>query len=187
LNKEGKSYENDKFLLDAVRDGDTNAFRNIVDKYEPMIAKVANGMLNNPMDAQDIGQETFIRFYRSVDQFKGDASLGTYLTRIAINLSLNEIKKRKRQQWLSFEDKLETSQASEDMVSKSETRELVNKALSRLDPDFRSVVVLRIMQGFSTKETAEILQLPMGTALSRLSRAQVKLKEILKRLGVNSI
>jgi RNA polymerase sigma-70 factor (ECF subfamily) len=187
LSKAGKSYEDDKLLVDAVRHGDMHAFRKIVEKYEPMVAKVATGMLNNTTDAQDVGQETFIRFYRSMEQFKGDASLGTYLTRIAINLSLNEIKKRKRRQWLSYEDKLKPGGASEDLVSISETKELVNKALSRLDPDFRSVVVLRMLQGFSTKETAEILQLPVGTVLSRLSRAQVKLKEIFMAMGVRSL
>jgi RNA polymerase sigma-70 factor (ECF subfamily) len=187
LRKEDKAYESDKHLIDAFRDGDMNAFRKIVDKYQFMVGKVANGMLNNSMDAEDVGQETFIRFYRSIDQFKGDSSLGTYLTRITINLSLNEIKKRKRQQWLSYEDKLITSQASVDVASRSEARELVNKALIQLDPDFRSVVVLRMMQGFTTKETAEILQLPVGTVLSRLSRAQLKLRGILKKLGLSGL
>lgn len=186
MRKEGHSYGNDPELIEAVKAGDLAAFREIVVKYEVMVAKVVKGMLGNKMDAEDVGQETFIRFYRSVDQFKGDSSLGTYLTRIAINLSLNEIKKRKRLNWLSYEDRLKSSQESADHATKLETTELVNKALSRLEPEFRSVVILRIMQGYSTKETAEILEIPIGTALSRLSRAQLKLKEILIGLGADS-
>lgn len=147
-----------------------------------MIAKVSYGMLGNKADAEDVGQETFIRFYRSVKQYKGDSSLGTYLSRIAINLSLNAIKKRKSQQWLSYEDRQQTQSRTEDAYSKSDTAELVSKALEELNPEFRSVVALRLMQGFSTKETAKILELPLGTVLSRLSRAQEKLRKIIKHL-----
>jgi RNA polymerase sigma-70 factor (ECF subfamily) len=182
LGRDLKPYIEDQKLVTAVAVGNQQAFSTIVKKYETMIAKVAIGMLGNKADADDVGQETFIRFYRSAKQFKGDSSLGTYLSRIAINLSLNELKKRKSQRWLSFEDKYNSHPKTEDAFKQADTAELVNKALEQLEPEFRSVVVLRMMQGFSTKETAQILDLPLGTVLSRLSRAQEKLREIIIRL-----
>lgn len=180
-------YRQDLDLVNAIVDGNQEAFVLLVKKYESMIAKVSYGMLGNKADAEDVGQETFIRFYRSVNQFKGDSSLGTYLSRIAINLSLNALKKRKSQVWLSYEDRLQTQSRTEDTFRKSDTAELVHKALGELNPEFRSVVVLRLLQGFSTKETAKILELPLGTVLSRLSRAQEKLREIIKHLEKRKI
>lgn len=184
MGRELKPYRQDQDLVYAIAHGDQQAFAKLVDKYESMIAKVAIGMLGNSADAEDVGQETFIRFFRSARQYKGDSSLGTYLSRIAINLSLNALKKRKSQQWLSFENRLQTQPRTEDEFRKMDTEELVSKALEKLQPEFRSVVVLRLMQGFSTKETAQILELPLGTVLSRLSRAQEKLREIVKLLEI---
>lgn len=175
-------YIEDKALVEAVKSGDNTAFSHIVLKYEKLIAGVVKGMIgNNGVD--DIGQETFIRFYRSVDQYKGESGLGTYLVRIAVNLTLNEIKKRNRRKWFSLDDGLKIQREAEDEYGRMENSEIINIALTKLSPDFRSVVVLRIMQGYSTKETAEILQVPLGTVLSRLARGQEKLREILKKLG----
>ena len=175
-------YTEDKALVDAVKSGDKTAFRQIVLKYEKLVAGVVKGMIGND-GADDVGQETFIRFYRSIDQYKGEAGLGTYLVRIAVNLTLNEIKKRKRQQWHSLDDGTKTNEKATDEYGRLEQSELINKAMARLEPEFRSVVVLRLVQGYSTKETAEILKVPLGTVLSRLARGQEKLREILKKMG----
>ncbi len=147
-----------------------------------MIAKVVVGMLGNRPDADDVGQETFIRFYRSLHQYKGDASLGTYLTRIAINLSLNALKKKGIQKTSGLEEKHDKLYAAPSFSQKSDNVEWVQKALARLDEKYRVVVILRLIEGYSTKETAQILELPEGTVLSRLARAQVKLKSLLEKL-----
>jgi RNA polymerase sigma-70 factor (ECF subfamily) len=139
-------------------------------------------MLGHTTEAEDIGQETFVRFYKSLDRFRGEASIGTYLTRIAINLSLNEIRRRKRRRNLFFtknENTIENVPDRQDLKDQNETRRLVQKGLQKLPPKFRSVIVLRLIDGYSTEETANILGLPVGTVLSRLARAQMKLKEIL--------
>jgi len=120
-----KPYQQDLDLVNEILKGNQQAFVILVKKYESMIAKVSFGMLGNEADAEDVGQETFIRFYRSVKQFKGDSSLGTYLSRIAINLSLNALKKRKSQQWLSYEDKFQKHSRTEDAYGKTDTTELV--------------------------------------------------------------
>ena len=175
-------YADDMFMVKAAIAGDQKAFEQIVDKYRTMVAKVIVGMLGNRADADDVGQETFLRFYRSMHQYKGNAALGTYLTRIAINLSLNELKRRGSRRWLSLEEKHGSYHADDRSYHDKDNTELVEKALAQLDTKYRNVVILRIMQGFSTKETAEILELPIGTVLSRLARAQVKLKPILQKL-----
>ena len=169
-------------LVKASISGNQNAFAQIVDKHRTMVAKVIVGMLGNRADADDVGQETFLRFYRSMRQYKGDAALGTYLTRIAINLSLNELKRRTSHRLLSLEEKHDSLYADSRSYHDKDNTELVEKALLQLDTKYRTVVVLRIMQGFSTKETAELLNLPLGTVLSRLARAQEKLKPILQKL-----
>ncbi|MFC2167203.1 RNA polymerase sigma factor, partial [Acidobacteriota bacterium] len=128
------------------------------------------------------GQETFIRFYKSLDTFRGDSSISTYLTRIAMNLSLNEIKRRqRRRKHISENSEKGIENIPEKAASKNtgETKELVHAGVQKLEPKFRSVIVLRLIMGYTSKETAKLLKLPMGTVLSRLARAQMKLKDIL--------
>ncbi len=171
-------------LVELSRKGDDHAFGVIISRYEHQIARTVIGMLGETDGAEDVGQETFIRFFRSLDKFRGDSTLGTYLTRIAINLSLNELNRRKKTLSLFFkraEEKETMFDVPEpgDEFERLDKKEMVDKALQQLDPGFRSVVVLRLLEGYSTKETAEVLKLPLGTVLSRLSRAQEKMKEIL--------
>lgn len=170
-------------MIAQVREGNRQAFQLIVEKYEQQIARTVIGMLGNCQEAEDVGQEVFIRFYRSLAKFKGEASLGTYLTRIAINLSLNSIKKQKRRNLFRSTDseiyKLDIPD-NELSSEQKDIQELVQKAILQLPKEFRSIVVLRMIEGYSTKEVAEILSIPMGTVLSRLSRAQKKLKIILE-------
>lgn len=173
----------DMELIERAREEDQQAFSLLVSRYEGRVAATVIGMLGYCAEADDVGQEVFIRFYRSIKRFRGDSALGTYLTRIAINLSLNELKKRKRRQIFQFFSGPEDREIQiPDYVDDHEQRAVqqhVQSALQMLDPDFRSVVVLRMIEGYSTKETAEMLKLPLGTVLSRLARAQKKLKGIL--------
>ena len=170
-------------LIINARGGDHTAFEAIVKKYEAQVATTVIGMLGPCQAADDVGQEVFIRFYKSINNFREGSTLGTYLTRIAINLSLNEIKRRKRRRFFftsGYEDDAkELSYNPDDTILKTEDQRLVHQALQTLDPNFRSVIVLRLLKGYSTEETAKLLNIPIGTVLSRLSRAQKKLKEAL--------
>ncbi|MXY97447.1 MAG: sigma-70 family RNA polymerase sigma factor [Gemmatimonadetes bacterium] len=177
----------DEALVDAARDGCEDAFRTLVERYEGRVASVVIRMLGNTPEAEDAGQETFIRFYRGLRGFRGQASVGTYLTRIAINLALTELKKRRRRAiFVPFtppgrEDDTPELEYADPAASSEydDTADRIQAALNRLKPEFRSVIVLRLMEGYSTKETAEILGLPVGTVLSRLRRSQEKLKRML--------
>ena len=162
-------------------DGDIDAFGILVRKYEKQVASVIYNMVGPVAEAEDIGQEVFIRFFKVIRRFRGDAAVSTYLTRIAINLSLNALKKRKhRRRWVAdiTDDDLQMLAEENEDQMKFDT-DILQQALALLEPKFRAVVVLRFIEGFSTRETAAILRLPQGTVLSRLSRGQDKLKEIL--------
>ena len=173
-----KEYLSDYKLVQKALKGDRYAFKEIVDNYKQQVAKTVIGFLGNTREAEDVGQEVFIRFYKSMNQYKGDSALATYLTRIAINLSLNEIKRQKRNVSSDIDD-VSYKLSVNDEPGVKDNVDTVTKALQELEPEFRSVIILRFIDGFSTKETAEILKLPIGTVLSRVSRAQKKLKKIL--------
>lgn len=174
--------DSDFNLIDQIKNGDHSAFSEIIKRYEAKIAATVYGMLGNCQEAEDVGQEVFIRFYKSIEQFKGKSSLGTYLTRIAINLSLNEIKKRKRRTFISWEN---TNQYDLEMYKSKENnlmfeeKEFIQQAIQKLSSKLQTVLILRLINGHSTEETAKILKLPLGTVLSRLSRGQKKLKKLL--------
>lgn len=167
--------------------GDHKAFGEIIRRYEYMVARTVKGMLGDTQQAEDVGQEVFIRLYRNLENFRGDSKLSTYIQRIAVNQSLNEIRKEKR--FLSIFSRSDDSDDDREMnvqpfdnEKERDIKDYVNMAISKLEPSFRSVVILRSVQGYSTKETAEILDMPLGTVLSRLSRAKEQLKEILTEL-----
>jgi RNA polymerase sigma-70 factor (ECF subfamily) len=173
-------------LVKASLKGDKNAFGEIVTRYQKMVARTVKGMLGDSVFSEDIGQEVFIKLYSSLSEFRGEAKLSTYIQKIAVNLTLNEIKRRKRF-FSMFSQKANNEMhefeiVNEDTEERKEAAEIVNKALMALDPKFRIIVTMRMLQGYSTKETAEILDLPLGTVLSRLSRAQEQLRIILVKL-----
>ena len=178
--------ESDQVLIDRARAGDEGSFRDLVERYESRVAATAVGMLGPGDEAEDVGQETFIRLYRSLDRFRGESSLGTYLTRIAINLSLTALKKRKRRisRFISRDEiERDVPEASWDPRGELERKDdvrRVREAVTRLAPNHRTVVVLRMIDGYSTRETADILGIPTGTVMSRLARAMERLEKEMK-------
>lgn len=183
--------QSDQALIESAKNGDQQAIRTIVNRYEGKIAATVIGMLGYGPEAEEVGQDVFVRFFRSIDRFRGDSALGTYLTRIAINLCLTSLQKRKRRQIFRFfnrDDESPEMQIPDHGLNQNQrdTQALVQRALQSLEPDFRAVVVLRMLEGYSTKETADLLDIPSGTVLSRLARGQKKLKVILEKLGISA-
>jgi RNA polymerase sigma-70 factor (ECF subfamily) len=172
-------------MIRRARQGEESAFKEIIKQHEHRVAATVIGILGNGPEVEDIGQETFIQLYKSLNRFRGDSRLGTYLIRIAINLSFNELKKRKKyyqfQEPLSQENK-NSSRSFKDQENAVDIKGLVRQGLQKLSPKFRIVIVLRLIDGYSTRETADILRLPSGTVLSRLARGQAKLKEIVDQM-----
>jgi RNA polymerase sigma-70 factor (ECF subfamily) len=182
----GHRDEPDADLLARARQGDEAAFKRLVERYESVVASTAIGMLGRGQDAEEVGQETFTKFYHSLDRFRMESKVGTYLTRIAINLSLDELRRRKRRKlrfWRWEEREVlpdELVVHHEQEIEANERKDFVRHAVQSLDGKHRAVVVMRMLNGYSTKETAALLGIPVGTVLSRLSRAQEKLKDLLR-------
>ncbi len=171
-------------LLSRARADDPAAFRTLIERLQPIVAAVVIGMLGDGDEADDVGQETFIRFHAALSRFRGDSSVETYVRRIAMNLSLNALKRRKRARWRlhsrdqSTEELLEPTVAPYD-AERTERIHVVRRAVAQLSEKQRSVVVLRLLAERSTNETAEMLDLPPGTVMSRLSRGMEELQRLL--------
>ena len=176
----------DSDLLHRARQGDDSAFRELVERYEGIVASVVIAMLGRVDEADDVGQETFIRFHRALNEFREESSVRTYLTRIAVNLSLNALKRRRRfaLRFISRDEhdisSAEPTVAPDPAADLEERRRVVWRAIRMLSPRHQPVVVLRMMQDLSTRETAEALGIPEGTVLSRLARA---MRELATTLG----
>ncbi|MBU4204326.1 MAG: sigma-70 family RNA polymerase sigma factor [Acidobacteria bacterium] len=172
-------------LLQRTRDGDHSAFKILVETHKHQVAAAVFGILGNSPEVDDIGQETFIKFYQNLNVFRGESGIGTYLVRIAINLSLNELRRKKRRKQKDFfegDPGIERISDNNPGPEHTDEKKIVRSALQKLKPEDRMVIVLRLLDGYTTEETADILRLPMGTVLSRLARAQQKLKKILTPL-----
>ena len=174
--------------IDATLEGDEHAFRRIVDSYIDEVSRTVTGMLGPCPEIDDVVQEVFIKLHRSLASFRGEASLKTYVVRMAINKSLDALRKRKRARWMqpfSPEDPWEpvADDVADSGLANQERHASLRRAVNRLPEGQRAVVVLRLIEDYSTEETARILDIPYGTVLSRLKRGVEKLK---KELGTTS-
>ena len=172
--------DDDAALVARARRGDDDAFRRLVERHQDAVARTVFGMLGSLDDSDDVGQETFVRFYQSLDKFRGESSVRTYLVRIAMSCALNALRSARRRELRFVSNDAAIEQAvdpSAAVTSGAENpAERIQTALDALNPEHRAVVVLRLLDERSTKETAEILQIPEGTVLSRLSRAVRQLR-----------
>ncbi len=175
----------DQELVERARTGDPLAFEQIIHRYEGQVAATAIGMMGRCPEADDVGQETFIRLHTYLHKYRGDAALGTYIVRIAINQSLKALKqrKRRRERFVRYDPEVLESMGpvveGSDAVDARERERFVHAALGQINPEQRAVVVLRMLEGYSTQETAAMLNVPEGTVMSRLSRALDRLKGLL--------
>jgi len=175
--------------LDALREGDRAEFAKLVEEYSPMIYRLGLKMLNNPQDAEDILQETFIKAYKHIGKFDGRSSVSTWLYRIATNEALMSLRK-KRPDMISFDvPSINESEPQEPLqivdwcclpeeeYLSSEGRLRLDEAAERLPESLRIVFVLRDIEGLSTRETAEVLDISEMAVKTRLSRARLRLRE----------
>ena len=152
--KESYSSSDENELIRSSLEGDKNAFGEIVTRYQGMVARTVKGMLGDSVFSEDIGQEVFIKLYYSLSEFRGEAKLSTYIQKIAVNLTLNEIKRRKR--FLSMFSQKGNSEmyefeiADQDEAERKDAREIVDKALMKMEPRFRIILTMRMLQGYST-------------------------------------
>lgn len=175
----------DQELLDRARDGDPGAFDLIVDRFERRVFAVALRITRHHEDARDVTQEVFVTALRALKGFRGEAQLSTWFHRVAVNASLDLVRKRQRREHSSVEDL--TEQASGDPGPESEAiasvraRE-VHRALGVLGVEHRALITLHDLQGLDYAECAAALEIPLGTVKSRLHRARLALAKELGHL-----
>jgi RNA polymerase sigma-70 factor, ECF subfamily len=179
-------------LLEAVKDGDGNAYRALVEKYQNRVFGMVYGMLRNREDARDITQDAFVKAYRNIAKFRLESSFYTWLYRIAMNLAIDFVRKKKRRGESSGFDEAIAAKDADGNISQTHNRESPRKALERkqlykrimdalekLPTDQKQIIVLRELEGLSYKEISDITEVPEGTVMSRLYYARKKLQQLL--------
>jgi RNA polymerase sigma-70 factor (ECF subfamily) len=181
-------------LVTQARDGETAAFAELVRRYEGKIFRLAQHITQNREDAEDVLQETFMKAYEHLEQFKGDSKFYTWIVRIAVNQALMKLRRRKTDKSVSLDEQIDTGEDTvvreiaawgedpEQRFSREELGEILDGAIESLEPPYRSVFVLRDVEDLSTEETAEALGLSVPAVKSRLLRARLQLREKLTRL-----
>ncbi|MFL6468199.1 MAG: RNA polymerase sigma factor [Pyrinomonadaceae bacterium] len=183
----------DHELVAETRSGNEEAFAEIISRYKNPITNFLYRFLNDYEEAVDLAQETFVRVYFALDRYHTEYAFSTYIYRIATNLAISEIRKRKRRSILSLTGLFQSSEDEGVEFQPADTRTLQNvgleedelsatiaKAIETLPPKYRLPVVLRDVEGRSYEEVAAILELGLGTTKSRISRGRGLLKEKLK-------
>jgi len=174
----------DEDLMMQVRRGDEHAFRRIVERHQTSVYQLCYQFTGNRADAEDTAQEVFIRLYRSRERYRPSARLSTYLYRIAVNLSLNAVRNRKRRRWMPFLDNKEASmqtpfqdtQNPEVSFEQQELADAVRDAIGRLPEQQRTAVILKRYHGMSYQEISTVMACSVSSVEARLHRARLKLK-----------
>ncbi|MBM4260278.1 MAG: sigma-70 family RNA polymerase sigma factor [Deltaproteobacteria bacterium] len=187
-----RSYENEAALIKRLQAGDEQAFETIFNKYSPKLYNVAQRILGEPADAEEVIQEVFLTVFRKAESFQGNSQFSTWLYRLTVNEALGKIRKSKnKQKEVEYEEFLpkfaddghhavrpvvDWCATAEEQYAGRELRQLLSKALNQLKPIDKSVVVLSDVEGMSDKEIAEILDLTVSAVKTRLHRARLFLR-----------
>lgn len=189
--------EPDALLVERTKRGDVRAFEMLVVKYQRRIERLISRMVRDVDLVEDIAQETFIRAYRALPQFRGDSAFYTWLYRIAVNTAKKSLLELKRDPLVtqgavvSPEDGDETSRAEsvltdgetpESLLASKEIGATVNAAIDALSEDLRQAIVLREIEGLSYEEIATVMSCPIGTVRSRIFRAREAIADRLRPL-----
>ncbi len=185
--------ENDAQLIERSRDGDLTAFGQLVEKHQARLYHALVHWSGNHEDAEDIVQDTFVQAFQKLDSFQGRSAFFTWLYRIAFNLAVSRSRRKRPEQSLDHR----RSELGEEVTSEDETAERramraeqvdqVRQAIARLHEDHRAVLVLRELEGLCYETIGEILDLPPGTVRSRIHRARMQLRELLKEMLVEPL
>lgn len=180
-------------LVRAAKDGDLEAFSELVRRYDRNIFRIAQHITHNEEDAQDVVQDAFLKAYQNLGQFQEQSKFYTWLVRIAVNEALMRLRKRRNGRIVSLDEDVETEEGTmprevadwspnpEQIYGQSELGDILRKTIQGLPPGFRTVFVLRDVEGLSTEETAEMLGLSVPAVKSRLLRGRLQLRERLAK------
>jgi len=180
-------------LVRAAKAGDIGAFEQLVKKYDRNVFRIAQHITQNREDAEDVVQDAFLKSYENLSKFQEQSKFYTWLVRIAVNEALMRLRRRRPERMVSLDEDVKTEEDSmprevadwapnpEQLYNQSELQEILGKTIQGLPPSFRTVFVLRDVEGLSTEETAEALDLSIPAVKSRLLRARLQLRERLNK------
>ncbi len=189
----GEDVSDELSLVQSAKAGDLEAFSELVNRYDRNVFRIAQHITHNEEDAQDVVQDAFLKAYQNLAQFQGNSKFYTWLVRIAVNEALMKLRKRRNEKTVSLDEDVETEEGSiprevadwspnpEQIYGQSELGDILRKTIQGLPPGFRTVFVLRDVEGLSTEETAEMLGLSVPAVKSRLLRARLQLRERLTK------
>ncbi len=192
-NKVAEPPSEESILVDAARSGDIGAFESLVRRYDRNVFRIAQHITQNREDAEDVVQDAFLKAYQNLGQFQGQSKFYTWLVRIAVNEALMRLRRRRPERMVSIDEDVKTEEDSmpreiadwspnpEQQYTQAELKEILGKTIQGLPTSFRTVFVLRDVEGLSTEETASALELSVPAVKSRLLRARLQLRERLNK------
>jgi len=179
-------------LVKRAKSGDVEAFEQLILGCEKKVFNIAYRMIGNYDDANELAQEVFLKAFRTIKNFKGDSLFSTWIYRVTANVCLDELRRRKKKAVISLDEDIELKDGevkrqipddapTPDLEAESnEIKNIVNESIRQLPDDYRNMIVLRDIQGFSYDEISKIVNCPEGTVKSRINRARQALKKILQ-------
>jgi RNA polymerase sigma-70 factor (ECF subfamily) len=180
-------------LVERARSGDDDAFGQLVRMYDRKVYRIARQITNSDEDAEDVLQDAFLKAYTNLERFEGQSKFYTWLVRIAVNEALMKLRKRKSDRTVSLDAELDTGEDTiireiavwdgdpEQKYGETELKQILDEAVAGLKDSFRTVFVLRDIEGLSTEETAAALEISEAAVKSRLLRARLTLRERLTK------
>jgi RNA polymerase sigma-70 factor (ECF subfamily) len=181
-------------LVTEAKAGSYAAFEELVNRYEKKIYRLGMNITGSPEDAEDVLQETFLKAFEHLPEFRADARFYTWIVRIAVNEALMKLRKRRASKEVPVEDSEDDEGAvtvrefadwkpnPEQQLARAELENILQNAIRALPPSFRTVFYLRDVEDLSTEETAELLNLSVGAVKARLFRARLRLREDLSKV-----
>ncbi|MCQ8118446.1 MULTISPECIES: RNA polymerase sigma factor RpoE [Methylomonas] len=194
MNEQERNTEDlDQELVRRVQQGDKSAFDLLVIKYQHKIVHLVNRYVKDPSEAQDVAQDTFIKAYRALGDFRGDSAFYTWLYRIAINTAKNYLLSRSRRHFdyeIDVQDaeqvenapQLKDIETPENLLMNEQIVAVIKSAIERLPEEMRIAITLREFEGMSYEEIAEAMDCPIGTVRSRIFRAREAIDQKLNPL-----
>jgi RNA polymerase sigma-70 factor (ECF subfamily) len=185
-----KDSTDDLQIISKFKEGERLAFEDLILKYQDKIYNLCRHMLGNAHDAEDAAQDTFIKAYQNLNNFKPNASFYTWLYRIAVNTCLDykkrpffeSIFKHSAETEESFQERASGEPSPEKLYENKLLGVALYKSLARLSPKLRAAIILKEIEGLSYEEVAEVLDVSSGTVKSRISRAREELKRLMKEI-----
>lgn len=193
IQSRGAEVTDEMALVHAAKRGDVGAFEQLVKRYDRNVFRIAQHITQNREDAEDVVQDAFLKAYENLERFQENSKFYTWLVRIAVNESLMKLRKRRTAKTVSLDEDVQTEEDSvprevadwapnpEQLYDQAELKDILARTVQGLPASFRTVFVLRDVEGLSTEETAEALDLSVPAVKSRLLRARLQLRERLNK------